>query len=81
MKVEAIKEAAHANPFVPFALRLTDGSQVVVPHSDFIFLTRGGRTLIVNLDDDNFRMVDSSLVTALEFGPALVHSKNGPGKQ
>jgi hypothetical protein len=72
MKVEAIKEAAHASPFLPFALRLTDGTQVVVPHSDFIFLTRGGRTLIVNVDEENFRIIDASLVTAIEFGPSLI---------
>jgi hypothetical protein len=80
MKVEAIKEAAHANPFVPFALRLTDGAQVIVPHADFIFLTRGGRTVIVNVDEDNFRMIDASLVTAIEFGPSLVQPSNNDRK-
>jgi hypothetical protein len=76
MRIEAIKEAAHAQPFKPFALRLTDGAQVKVPHSDFIFLTQGGRTLIVNVDEENFRMIDAALVTAIEFGPALIASSS-----
>ena len=74
MRKEALKEAAEANPFKPFALRLTDGSQVKVPHSDFIFFVQGGRTVIVNVDEENFRMIDTALVTAIDFGPALLAS-------
>jgi hypothetical protein len=72
MTKEAVNNTLHAQPFKPFALRLTDGSLIPVPHPDFIAVTQGGRTAIVLAEGENFKIVDLALVTALE-----LNSSNG----
>ena len=69
MTKEAIVNAAHAQPFKPFYLKLTDGKLLHVPHPDFIHFTQGGRTAIVNGQGEHFSIVDVALVTTLEFDP------------
>jgi len=39
---------------------------VAVPHPEFILLTQGGRTAVVNTEGEDFRILDLSLVTAIE---------------
>lgn len=67
MTREAVFSTLHAQPFKPFALRLTDGSLVPVPHPDFIVLSQGGRTA-VNTGGESFAIIDLGLVTAIEPG-------------
>ena len=66
MTKEALSDRLHASPFKPFALRLTDGTLLPVPHPDFVSLTRGGRTVIVHKEGEHFSILDLALVTALE---------------
>lgn len=68
MTKEAINNPLDAQPFQPFALRLTDGRLISVPHPDFIVLSQGGRTAVIMGEGEDFSIVDLGLVTALEFG-------------
>ena len=63
---DAVYRTLQARPFRRFSLRLTDGSLVAVPHPEFILLTQGGRTAVVNTEGEDFRILDLSLVTAIE---------------
>ena len=36
MMVDQVRNALHAQPFQPFAIRLTDGTQYVVHHHDWV---------------------------------------------
>jgi hypothetical protein len=66
MTRDAVLSTLHARPFKPFALRLTDGSLVSVPHPDFMVVSQGGRTAVVNTEGEKFSIVDLGLVTAIE---------------
>ena len=66
MTSDAVHKSLHAEPFKPFSLRLTDGSLLPVPHPDFIAVSRGGRTVIVFTEGENFSILDLGLVTAIE---------------
>jgi hypothetical protein len=70
MTREAIADTLRAQPFKPFSLRLTDGSLVFVPHPDFVVVSQGGGTAVVNTTGEHFKIIDLRLVTAIEFGPA-----------
>jgi len=65
---DAIHSRLQAQPFRPFCLRLTDGSLVPVPHPDFVMLTQGGRTAIINTEGEKVSIVDIGLVTTIELG-------------
>jgi len=75
----AVHSTLHAEPFKPFSLRLTDGSLVRVPHPEFIVLSQGRRTAVVNTQGEKFSIVDLALVTAIEFNPANGRTHT-PGK-
>ena len=66
MTKEAIKDSVNAQPFKPFALRLTDGSLVPVPQPEFILISQGGRTAIINTEGERLKILDLSLITAIE---------------
>ena len=66
MTIQAIREAAHAEPFQPFALRLAGGPVIKVSHPDYIAFGPKGRTVIVYKSDESFKVVDVILVTELE---------------
>ena len=66
MTRDDVYKTLHAQPFRKFSLRLTDGSLVPVPHPEFILLTQGGRTAVVNTEEGSFRILDLALVTAIE---------------
>jgi hypothetical protein len=68
MTKDAIQSTLHAQPFKPFLLRLTDGTLVPVPHPDFMVVSQGGRTAIVNTEGEKFSIVDLGLVTTIELG-------------
>jgi hypothetical protein len=67
MTINELRNALDAQPFRAFFLRTADGRSLAVPHPDFLFVTGGGRTVIVNsIVDDGFTIVDLLLVTRLE---------------
>ena len=79
MNVEQIKAAAQVVPFRPFVLNLADGREVAVPHREFLYFFPSGRTVLVAQPDESFNIIDSLLVTDLEFKPAA--SGNGKGRR
>jgi len=68
MRAEQLREIHRAKPFRPFTLRQGDGSQVRVPHPEFLWLLPGGRTAHVATGDDSFEIIDLVLVAAIEVG-------------
>jgi len=58
-------------------LRLTDRTLVPVPHPDFIFVSQGGRTAIINREGEKFSIVDLGLVTTIEPGSKPVGLGDG----
>ena len=68
MTKDAIQSTLKAQPFKPFLLRLTDGTLVPVPHPDFMVVSQGGRTAIINTEGEKFSIVDLGLVTTIELG-------------
>jgi len=68
MTKETIKQMIGAEPFKPFSLRLRDGSLVPVPRPEFILVTQGGRTAYVNVEGERVKILDLTLITAIEVG-------------
>jgi len=68
MNKDAVQSTLHAQPFKPFLLRLTDGTLVPVPHPDFMVVSQGGRTAIINTEGEKFSIVDLGLMTTIELG-------------
>jgi len=74
MQVDQIRDAITAQPFLPFALRLVDGTTYVVKHPDYVAIppTRRPRSIIYwvprNGDSEDYRAhwLDPSLVMELK---------------
>jgi hypothetical protein len=67
MTAHDIREAADAQPFRPFKLRLAGGPAIKVAHPDFIAVHPKGRTVIVFGNDESYRIVDVMMVSEIEF--------------
>jgi hypothetical protein len=67
VKIEEIRKAHRAEPFVPFVLHLADGRQIPVRDPFFMMLPPGSRRVTVAVADDAFDFIDAGLVTDLEF--------------
>ena len=68
MRAENVKEAAHAQPFVPFTLHLADGRSATVPGPDCVAISPKGRTVIVWTEDDRQRIIDMTMITEIQMG-------------
>jgi hypothetical protein len=66
MTADAIKEALHTVPFVPFALQVVGGEKYVVQHPDFVAVSPTGRTLMLYIEGDRSRVIDLALISQLE---------------
>ena len=67
MTIEKVRELIHAEPFVPFSIRLADGRTIPVVHSDFVSSSPTGRVLhVFHGPNDASTFIDVLLVTALE---------------
>jgi hypothetical protein len=70
MTIEKFRELIHANPFVPFSIRLADSRRIPVAHSDFVSSSQTGRIVhVFHGPDDASSFIDILLVTALELNP------------
>lgn len=79
MQIEQIRAARVAEPFRPFTIRTADGRAFHVPHREFVWIPPNAqRTVVVSntAGTDEYAMLDSMLVTALEFG----ERRNGPDR-
>lgn len=70
VKIEEIRKAYRAEPFVPFVLHLADGREIPVREREFMLLPPRSRTIAVYVTDDACSFVDAQLVSDLEFKSA-----------
>jgi hypothetical protein len=80
MTTEQLRRAIHANPFVPFSLRLADSRSLRVPHPDFIAHLPNGRTAFVYDEDGTGEVIDLLLVVGIRFEPAKSNGKPKKGR-
>lgn len=76
MTAADIRRVYDAVPFAPFRIHMANGKSADVPHPEFMHLFRNGRRLIVEHSDDDWELIDTSLVTSIETLP-----KNGSRKR
>ena len=62
MTKEEIRGALKTVPFVPFELRLADGTIHRVPSADHASISPSGRIMYIYKDDDSSRRVDTALI-------------------
>ena len=72
MTAAEVRRHYNAAPFRPFRIHMANGRSADVPHPEFMWISRTGKRLIVDMPDDSFEIIDVSLVTSLETLP-----KNG----
>lgn len=70
MEALAIQEFLHQQPFRPFILHLADGRAFEAPHTDFISISRNGRRVIVEKEDNSFEIIDVPLINSVEVKPS-----------
>ncbi|MCI0637228.1 MAG: hypothetical protein L0206_25430 [Actinobacteria bacterium] len=80
VKVEEIRRAYRAEPFVPFVLRIADGREILVRERMNMMLPPGTRTLCVYDTDDACSFIDVGLVTDLEFRSVAKKARMTIGK-
>lgn len=69
MHAESLKDVLHTTPFQPFSIHTVSGAQYLIDHPELVLLTRGGRTLYINLPEgegERVRVVDTALIERLE---------------
>ena len=69
MHAETFKDVLHKQPFQPFTVHTVSGETYLVDHPDFVWLTRGGRTVYINLPEgegERVRIVDTALIERIE---------------
>lgn len=72
MHIETVRDALNAGPFVPFTIYMADGQSYFIDHPDFLTLSRGGRTLIVNTAGERWALLETGLISRLEVEKAPV---------
>lgn len=70
MRIGAIAEALHAQPFVPFRMVLPSDRAVPVPHPDFVSIAPNRKWLIVWNKRGGWSVIEPALVTQLAFNGA-----------
>ncbi len=65
MDVNAIREAMHRQPFLPFTLRLADGKSLAAPHPDFIAVSPR-RVLVIDPSDETHAVLEPLLIVSIE---------------
>lgn len=66
MTTQQLREMLQAQPFQPFDIYTADGRSFSVRHPELVFITPGGRTIGVAVDDDAIAIIDLLLVTSLQ---------------
>jgi hypothetical protein len=66
MTIDKLQAVLNAHPFRPFTIHLADGSEIQVPHREFLSHSPVGRTVIVYHEDDSFSILDLLLITKLK---------------
>ena len=61
----------------PFTIRLSDGSQVPVPHPEFMWMPPGVALILVSSQKGQVTRIDPLHVVAIEEGAVKAQRKNG----
>ena len=77
MVPERLKDAVKARPFIPFDLRMPDGRALPVPSPEMVFLIPDSRMIVVAGSGGRFNVVDTFLVTDLEYRTMPPPGPNG----
>jgi len=67
MTAREIQAVSVTKPFKPFRIRLSDGESLPVPNPEYFSHSPNWRTVIVWEGSGGFKIVDTALITALEF--------------
>jgi hypothetical protein len=70
MTIEQLRDLYRASPFQPFTIHLADGETIPVPCAELLSFSPSGRTIIVFLHDETFKILDLARVTRLEVDSA-----------
>ena len=68
MMSQQLRAALQAAPFRPFTIHTGDGRSFDIQPSDFLLLSPGGRTAFACRTEEEFSIVDVTLMTEIEFG-------------
>lgn len=68
MTTEQFRETLKSQPFRRFTIELADGTKLAVAHPECAMLSRSGRTAVVAMNDDTFRIIDLLLFSSLHVG-------------
>ena len=77
MRIEEIREAQRAQPFIPFTMHLADGRAFTIAHPDFLWVSRKGRLAWVEDLDGNAELIDPLMVVSLSVPAGRVESPAG----
>ncbi len=66
LTTEQFRNAMTRRPFVPFVIRLADGSGIPVRHPEHVATSPSGRTVLAFHDDESHTVLDLLLVTRLD---------------
>lgn len=82
MTIEKLRNAATAQPFLPFTVVMGDGTRYKVRHPENIAMApKAERTFVVFTGrGEDHAVLDLLLVTALEFGGAATARTNGSSR-
>jgi hypothetical protein len=64
--IEQLRTTLRAQPFLPFTIRMADGTSFPIPHPDFLSMSPTGRTAVIFHKGDSASIVDPLLMTELE---------------
>ena len=73
MRTEDVRSTIRQAPFVPFEIRLADGTMIRVDHPEYAHLPAGQRTMTVYQRKGGVRLVDVGLILEIiqdELAPA-----------
>jgi hypothetical protein len=65
MDLATLRGEINKHPFQPFALRLSDGTSVLVPHQEFIAIAPP-RNVIVGREEGGYEVLDALHIVALD---------------
>jgi hypothetical protein len=69
MHAETLKELLDADPFHRLTVHTVSGRHYTIDHPEMAWMTRGGRTVYINLPDgegERVHIVDTALVERIE---------------
>lgn len=75
--ISTIRSYWKATPFVPFALHLSDGRVLNVPHPDFFFMSPNGGFMIVTDDKDQSHVVNPIVLVSVSVAVPQPDAESG----